>query len=312
MPRVSIGLPVHNGERYLEAAIRSILAQAFEDFELIISDNASTDRTKEICWDLAASDRLPRRVKYIRQGMNLGAAPNFNFVYRASSPESEYFRWHAHDDVIMPAYLARCVDALDLNPDAVLVQSEILHIDQHGAALRQSLPFGPEAELGEPVRRFAARARNPRCLEVFGLIRKRALENSVLHGSYIGMDRALLLELALRGRFLLVSGPLFLNRDHPDRSTRVTRYRTRAELAAVYGGQHATRFSAWAFLAAGGQVIRRNVPGLLDQGRCSWHLARSLRQGWTWAFLALDPLAAVAPRPYNKLMRWRRRSQGQA
>ena len=92
VPLVSIGMPVFNGEDYVEAALDSILTQTFTNFELIISDNASTDRTEEICNDFADSDD---RIRYYRQEKNLGAAANFNRVFELSS--GKYFKWAAHD-----------------------------------------------------------------------------------------------------------------------------------------------------------------------------------------------------------------------
>src|SRR6202789_2802935 len=77
-PTVSVGMPVYNGETYLEVAISSVLAQSFDDLELIICDNASTDRTAEICQDYAARDP---RIRYFRNAQNLGAAPNYNLAF---------------------------------------------------------------------------------------------------------------------------------------------------------------------------------------------------------------------------------------
>ncbi|WP_081588053.1 glycosyltransferase family 2 protein [Gloeocapsa sp. PCC 7428] len=93
-PRISIGMPVYNGEPYLKDAINSILNQTFEDFELIISDNGSTDRTEEICRTIASQDQ---RVRYYRNEQNLGAGWNFNRVVDLAT--GEYFRWACHDDI---------------------------------------------------------------------------------------------------------------------------------------------------------------------------------------------------------------------
>ena len=95
VPRVTIGLPVYNGENYLAEAIDSILGQTFTDFELIISDNASTDRTEEICRRYAAEDD---RIRYFRHDRNRGASPNYNFTVEKA--RGEYFKWAAHDDVL--------------------------------------------------------------------------------------------------------------------------------------------------------------------------------------------------------------------
>src|SRR5262245_56159334 len=114
MPRVSVGLPVFNGKNYVRQSIESILAQTYEDFEFIISDNASTDSTADICREYAARDR---RVRYVRQHVNCGLSRNANFVFEQSA--SEYFKWVSHDDIHAPIFLQRCVEALDQNRSAV-------------------------------------------------------------------------------------------------------------------------------------------------------------------------------------------------
>lgn len=126
-PHVSLGLPVFNGENFLEEAIRSLLAQTFNDFELIISDNASTDRTAEICRTYASQDA---RIRLFRAEANQGAAPNFNHV--AVRAEGRYFKWVAHDDLCAPAYLETCVRVLDEQPDVVLCHTLARHIDENG------------------------------------------------------------------------------------------------------------------------------------------------------------------------------------
>ncbi len=110
-PPVAIGLPVFNAEKYLSQAVDSILAQTFSDFHLIISDNASTDRTQEICQAYAAQDN---RIRYSRNHRNLGASPNFNRVFELSS--HQYFKWAPHDDMIAPEFLARCVNSIRILP----------------------------------------------------------------------------------------------------------------------------------------------------------------------------------------------------
>lgn len=112
-PRVSVGMPVYNGARYLRGAVEAFLAQTFGDFELIISDNASTDRTAAIAQELAARDP---RIRLIRQERNIGAVANFAFVL--GEARGEFFQWAAHDDLWRPFWLERAVAALDADPEA--------------------------------------------------------------------------------------------------------------------------------------------------------------------------------------------------
>ena len=131
MTQVSIGIPVYNGEKYLAAALDSLLAQSFRDFEIVISDNASTDRTAEICRCYQNKDA---RVRYFRSDQNLGAAWNHNRVIELSS--APLFKWAACDDLHDPLYLARCVDALHNDSGVVLSHTYLRVIDEEGKALR--------------------------------------------------------------------------------------------------------------------------------------------------------------------------------
>ena len=106
-PKISVGMPVYNGEPYLGISIESILAQTFGDFELIISDNASTDHTEEICRDFASKDD---RIIYSRNEENIGAAGNYNRLVDMAS--ADYFRWSNADDVFAPELHERCVAVL--------------------------------------------------------------------------------------------------------------------------------------------------------------------------------------------------------
>ncbi len=217
MPRVSVGLPVFNGENYLEAAVRSVLAQSFTDLELVVVDNASTDRTPAIAQDLAAGDP---RLRYHRNERNLGAAPNYNRSFALSS--GELFKWLSHDDRLEPGYLAATVAALDAaGPEAVLAHTTVDYIDAAGAVFAHYDSGLALADDPDPVRRFAAMVlRSHSCVDFFGLVRREALEGSLLHASFHGADRAFLAQMALRGRMLQVPTPLVQMREHGGRYTR--------------------------------------------------------------------------------------------
>src|SRR4030066_1478467 len=131
VPLISIGMPVYNGERYVEEAIRSILNQTFTDFEFIISDNASTDKTENICRAYAATDR---RIKYIRQNINIGLSKNFNHVVELS--KGEYFKWVAHDDKHAETFLESCLEAIEKDSTAVLSYAKTKIIDENGDVIK--------------------------------------------------------------------------------------------------------------------------------------------------------------------------------
>ena len=126
-PLLSIGLFLYNGDRFLEAAIESILNQTFRDFELIISDNCSTDRSEEICRRFAAQDS---RIRYYRAEHNMGAGWNLRNVYFKAT--GKYFKWAAHDDMIQPDFLRLCIDALEADDSLVVAHTLTRCIDERG------------------------------------------------------------------------------------------------------------------------------------------------------------------------------------
>src|ERR1051325_12180076 len=92
-PRLTIGLPVYSGEKYVAEPLDALLGQTFTDFELIISDNASTDRTGSICRRYEQQDP---RVRYVRQPRYIGLSPNHNFV--AAQARGELFKWASRSE----------------------------------------------------------------------------------------------------------------------------------------------------------------------------------------------------------------------
>jgi len=213
-PRVSIGLPVFNGERYINAAIDSILAQTYQDFELIISDNASTDSTPQICRSYVLKDN---RVHYYRNKRNLGVAKNFNRVFELSS--GEYFKWAAYDDMLAPEFLSKCVSLLDEDPTVVLCQTNIYLIDKDGRRIGNINP-GTRIDSQKPHERFGdVISKNVSYWMIFGVIRASALRMLPPMGDYIGADKNLLADLCLIGRMHIIPEYLFFQRDHQESYT---------------------------------------------------------------------------------------------
>ena len=220
-PRVSVGLPVYNGERYLREAIDAILGQTFKDLELIISDNASTDATEQICRGYVAIDA---RVRYYRNIKNRGAARNFNRVLDVA--RGEYFKWAAVDDLISLDNIERCVEALEQNPRGVLAYALATHIDAAGEAFSSDGVLGPVGFRGDRVARFKqllhrfnddSGVSGPMIL--FGTYRRAALARVRPMGRYFASDLVLLAELALIGDFVEVPERLLSIRLHPGSSS---------------------------------------------------------------------------------------------
>lgn len=209
MPRVSIGLPVYNGQRYLAKAIESILAQTYGDFELIISDNASTDATEEICRGLTEGDG---RVQYHRALTNRGLAWNFNHVFELST--GEYFKWAAHDDLLEPRYLEACVAALDAaGPDVVMAYPLTRYVDENGVTL-----YSERSLADITFWRLLDLPASVIPIFIHGLIRRDALRRTRLMGAFVSSDVVLARELRLLGRFVEVPEELFVFRHHSPKS----------------------------------------------------------------------------------------------
>src|SRR5687768_17171063 len=180
-PRVSIGMPVRNGQKYIREAIESIVAQTFTDWELVVCDNASTDATEQIVREFAARDS---RVRYHRNETDIGPAGNHNLGFHLA--RGEYFRWHAHDDMIAAEYLAECVKALDADPTIVCAYPKTTIVDDRGAFI-ENYDFHLRTDAANPSRRFAelvlVKHRHHRACEIFGLMRSSALAKTPLEGS---------------------------------------------------------------------------------------------------------------------------------
>jgi glycosyltransferase involved in cell wall biosynthesis len=206
-PRVTLGVPVYNGERYLAETLDSLLAQDFADFELIVSDNASTDATPYICAEYAARDP---RIRYVRNERNLGAAKNYNrLVELARAP---YFKWASSDDLCAPALLSRCVEVLDADPGVVVAYPKTVFIDESGVRIGdfEDRLHMPQREPWERLRHFATNWN--RCNACFGLIRTDVLRRTGLIRPNAHSDVTLLAELTLAGRFFEVPERLFFRR----------------------------------------------------------------------------------------------------
>lgn len=233
-PRLSIGLPVYNGAAFLGEALDSLLAQTFGDFELLISDNASTDATEAICRDRAARDR---RVRYVRNETNVGAMQNFNGVFALA--RGEYFKWAAHDDLHEPTYLERCVELLDARPEVVLVHSVTRDVDEKGTTIRTKR-IGLRTDDPRVTTRFRDLSRRDySCEAIFGVARADVIRRTRLLANYADCDRVLLTEIGLAGRIAELPEPLFIHRQHPNRS--VWQYRSRQTRGAWFDPSTAGR-----------------------------------------------------------------------
>jgi glycosyltransferase involved in cell wall biosynthesis len=233
-PQLTIGIPVYNGENFLAETLDCLLGQTFEDFVVIISDNASTDSSAEICEEYSARDS---RVRLHRQDQNIGAGPNHNYVVEVA--ETPLVKIAAHDDLYAPTYLERCIEVLDRDPGVVLAHSDGYLINNDGVPYpfderigkyvdphtNQELPREPVdvAESGCSNERFHEVLHKVLwCTDMYGIMRREALNRTSLFESYYGSDKVFLAEMALLGRFYHVRENLFMKRYHSEMSASMT------------------------------------------------------------------------------------------
>jgi glycosyltransferase involved in cell wall biosynthesis len=212
-PLVGIGLPVYNGAKYLREAIESLLAQTWTPLQLVVSDNASTDETSDICRHFAKSDE---RVLYSRLETNIGGIANHRRVFELAN--GDYFMWASADDFWRPQYIAACIAVLRSDPTCVVAYSTNVVVDREGRHVRtvdDGLPLDEE----DPARRFANLTDIYRTIEPFyGVIRRDAMWRTGLLPKHPGFDRILFAELALHGKIRKVAEPLYVRRRHAEQS----------------------------------------------------------------------------------------------
>jgi glycosyltransferase involved in cell wall biosynthesis len=322
VPRLSIGLPVYNGENYLAESITALLGQSYENFELIISDNASTDSTADICRRFEKQDS---RIRYIRQQRNIGLSPNHNFVLQQS--RGEFFKWAAADDLYGRDLLLRCVEALDELPDVVLAHSYMAAIDGDGnvtqsyeyPALATDSPHAPErfrsivfgssglferkSDGGRSFVRIDNRGILRACDE-YGVIRTDVMRQVAPLGSFHHSDRIVVCELALHGRFHITPDWLYFRRDHPDRVYNAnTKVRARCEnLDPIRKNRlrHPTARLLGEYMWGYYGAIRRAPLSTADRRECyrdmaQWMLDRALTKVVPRPFEESDDLLPAEP-----------------
>ena len=273
-PRLSIGLPVYNGGQYLAKSLDALLGQSYGDFELIISDNASTDDTSEICRDYESRDP---RVRYCRQPRNIGSSPNHNFVVEEA--RGEFFKWASYDDLYARDLLERCVEALDEHPDAVLAHSWTANIDETDTVFAApAYPLATNAAMApERFRSFLAASGGD---DIYAVIRTSTLRRVLPQDSYHHAEHPIVAALCLHGPFVQVPEWLYFRRDHPQQAERAcTTMRSRC---ANMDPRRANRLRhpvarlyaeyLWGYV----KVIHRAPLTSTERFECYGHLARWL------------------------------------
>lgn len=255
LPRVSVGVPVRNGAKYLEQTLDDLLSQTLDDLEIVVSDNCSTDRTPAL---LEFVSRRDDRVRVHRNQTDLGPAANYDAVLQMA--RADLFCWSAADDRHAPDFLARAVSALDADPTAVLATVGVRRIGPDGQDLGR-VDGEPDMSSEDPSERLRnlifVDHRRHGAHELFGLARRKTLRACGPQGAYARSDSVTLARLVLRGRFTRIEDELFFNRDHGERSSRVNPPRgwhDRGWAVHVLGGGPSPPDSWWDPSRAGSMV----------------------------------------------------------
>ncbi|MEM7315130.1 MAG: glycosyltransferase family 2 protein [Planctomycetota bacterium] len=284
--KLTIGLPVFNGERYLEQSIVSLLEQTFDDFELIISDNASTDATPEIVASLQSTDS---RIVSVRHPKNRGAIWNFNTTFRMSG--SPYFKWTAADDFHAPTYLERCIEVLERNPDLVWAHTVSRHVDQHGSVLSPESRFRisyPLRQSPRAVERFESVLLGGSCLDSYGVIRASALRRTPMLVPLFGSEKLLFAELALIGGYGEVHEELFFSRLHDSMAGVLNSCESQHQFTAASG--RTPKFIRLRLLAGYLSVIGRSGLSTRDRLHAYRKVAKYVFQIQKWKRVLLGDL----------------------
>lgn len=283
-PKLSIGLPVRNGLPLLKETLDLLVKQSFAEFELIISDNASTDDTWAVCQRYAASDS---RIRLLKNERNVGAADNANRVFRES--KGDYFFWASADDLYLPDFAERCIDKLEDSPEAILCYPRWKVINVNG----KEIPETPEPEHVNhvsPVQRFRSVVRGVHVDKIiFGVFRSKAIRQTGLFGYFPSSDRVLLAELMLLGGVCEVPEFLFHRRVH----SRQQDYTNRRTYGSWFHptGNKGKCCPYWRMVYEYAQVVRRSSLSLSDKLKCLSHLRHyvSRNRSWLMSEMILSP-----------------------
>jgi glycosyltransferase involved in cell wall biosynthesis len=271
-PRLTIGLPVYNGEEYLAESLEALLGQSFTDFELIISDNASTDGTGDICHRYAKQDS---RIRYFSQPRNVGIAPNVNFII--GQARGELYKEASHDDLYACNLLERCVEALDEYPEVVLAHCWTAKVDSLGNVTRACQYPLSTASLRAPER-FRSMLFDSGGDDDYGVMRMDVRRRAAPMGSHHHSDRTITAEFVLHGPFYQVPDWLYFRREHSGQNGRAPVRRRCANLdprRANWWRHPTVRLYGeyvWAYVSA----IQRAPLSVADRRECYRYLAQWL------------------------------------
>lgn len=279
IPKISVGLPVYNGEKFLQKKIDSLLKQTNKDFELIISDNASTDSTPTICQEYALKDK---RIRYFRQGKNMGAIQNFKFVLQEA--KSNYFAWTAADDIILPEFFEKNIKILDSRKNVVCSISQVEHYGERTESLKPKSNDSLLTRLEKKIKRHynyivvypasGSYEKKLRCclkrregFQIFyGVYRTDALRKSMISDHITGFDWLTILNVLKYGDFHVIEEILMLRYDGGDSSSGLFRYARAFNLSLLATIFPYGPFTIWCAKNLGAKLFLRNLDCFIKLG----------------------------------------------
>ncbi len=213
MPIITIGIPVYNGEKFIQKCIESVLQQTYRNFELIISDNASIDSTTDICNKFLKKDD---RIKFFKQNKNMGANWNFNFLLEKSI--GKYFVWVAADNIILPEFIEKSIAELESQEKIVGCISKIkideVYIDQFkkekqilnrmGIDVERYGPYNTLSITGNYIERIRKYLKYFPWEMFYAVYRTKALRESFVHDFFVGSDASLVLNILKYGEIKVI------------------------------------------------------------------------------------------------------------
>jgi glycosyltransferase involved in cell wall biosynthesis len=273
-------MPAYNAEAWLASALESLQKQTFDDFELIVSDNASTDGTVQIAQAFAKNDS---RIRVLRHDRNVGANGNYRAVLMAAN--ADLFKWAAVNDLCAPRFLELCVDALDKDMDAVLAYPRtLLFEDSESDAVGYEHDFDLASnDRAERFEKLLAVMRLNNAMN--GVVRRRVLLRALPLGNFRNADILLMCELALLGRYVLVDEPLFYRRMSPEAATS-RRGLVEADAHLVPETTRPLLWQNWRYLFRLLRIVFRSTPYDRQWGRIVYRALRRL--SWTRGQLVSD------------------------
>lgn len=266
-PRVTVGVPAYNAQRYLSLALDSLIAQTYENIEILVVDNASTDSTPDIVQRYAERDP---RIRYVRNPENIGAGRNFKRCLELA--RTEYFRWQSADDLSAPTFVERCVAVLDSEPDVIQAYPRTVLIDENGNEL--SKYDDPIETLSDSPRERYLHVMNNLGLvnAYYGVMRTELLRKTGVHGAYLGADLIVQAEIALYGKIRAIPEYLYFRRMHAEAHSAMTL----GQAHAFYNPKRPRRreLTLWRQLGERLRSIARSPLPILEKVRLSGTILR--------------------------------------